>query len=311
MGEAIKIEHGRAGVSETMLAAFHDAMRNVAGTFEVREAAALVLSGELMRRWTADELEQMATELEDEVVIDGERYRRHSEGTARYHTLCGTVAVRRGLYRLVGVHNGPTVVPLELRAGIWENATPALAFSVTQGFATQPPRHYEAEMAAAYRQVPSRSTLERIGKRIGGAINETIDEAEPWLRVAEPMLDGVHSISVGLDRTTVPMAEPIANAPIPEPRIRRRPRPVSVAYRMAYVGTVTLHDDHGRALVTKRFGATPHEGPDELLDRIAGELIHQRARYDVAISVIQDGAPELWNLVAAMCEGTRCRSRTR
>ena len=55
MGEAIKIESGRAGVSETMLAAFHEAMKNVEGTFEVREAVALRLSGELMRRWTADE----------------------------------------------------------------------------------------------------------------------------------------------------------------------------------------------------------------------------------------------------------------
>jgi hypothetical protein len=51
-----------------------------------------------------------------------------------------------------------------------ENATPALAFSVVQGFAERPLRHYQAEMAAAHRHVPSRSTLERMGKRIGDAI---------------------------------------------------------------------------------------------------------------------------------------------
>ena len=205
--------------------------------------------------------------------------------------------VRRHCYRQVGIHNGPHVVPLELRAGIRENATPALAFSVTQGFATQPPRHYELEMAAAHRCVPSRSTLERIGKRIGNAITSELADIEPWIRLAEPVIEGVRSISFGLDRTTAPMAEVIVGAPIPDPRIRRRPPPMTVAYRMVYVGTVSLHDDDGNVVATKAFAATAGAGPDELLERIAAELIHQQARYDVPISVIQDGAPELWNLV--------------
>jgi len=297
MGEAIKIERARDTVPEAMLASFRVAMSKVHGSFREREAAALALANELVRRWIADELQQMANEIDDEIVVGEERYRRHSDGTARYHTLCGAVAVRRSIYRQVGVHNGPTVVPLELRAGLWQNATPALGFSVTQGFASQPLRHYEAEMVAAHRRVPSRSTLERIGKGIGGEIEATLVEAEPWIRAAEPLVDGVHSISVGLDRTTVPMSEPIAGAEAPEPRIRRRPIPVEVAYRMAYVGTVSLHDADGRALSTKPFAATAHEGPDELVMRIMRELIHQRGRYGVSISVIQDGAPELWSLI--------------
>jgi len=302
MGEAIKIERAREHRSDALLASFHDAMAPVRGSFEQREAAALALANELVRSWTADELHAIERELGDEVVVGGERYQRCSEGTVRYHTLCGSIAIRRALYRQTGVHNGPTVVPLDLRAGLWENATPALAFSVTQGFATRPLRDYEREMHAAHRSVPSRSTLERIGKRIGTAIESSLDEHEPWVRAAEPHLDGVHSISVGLDRTTVPMAEPIPGAPIPAPRIRRRPAPVSVAYRMAYVGTVSLHDEDGNVLSTKHFGASAHEGPDEMVERVAGELRHQRARYDVPIAVIQDGAPELWALVAAMSE---------
>jgi hypothetical protein len=297
MGEATRIEIARERRADALLEGFTGAMAAVTGTFAEREAAALALANEVVRRWLGDELQAMADAVGDDVTVDGQRYRRQSDGTVRYHSLCGAVAVRRSSYRLVGVHNGPTVVPLELRAGLWQNATPALAFSVTQGFASQPLRHYEAEMAAAHRCVPSRSTLERIGKGIGAEIEAALDETEPWIRAAEPFVEGVHSISVGLDRTTVPMAEPIPGAVTPEPRRRRRPAPVTVAYRMAYIGTVTLHDARGDALASKPFAATAHEGPDALVERIAFELIHQRARYDAPISVIQDGAPELWSLI--------------
>jgi hypothetical protein len=300
MGEAIRIGRKVERATERLAEVFHEVMAVVGGGFEAREVAALAISNEMVRRWIGDELDAMARSVDDEIVVEGRRYRRSSEGTVRYHTLCGAVAVRRWIYRMVGVHNGPTVVPLELRAGLWENATPALAFSVTQGFAARPLREYEQEMAAAHREVPSRSTLERIGKRIGTTIESKIDETEPWIRATEPRLEGVASISVGLDRTTVPMAEPIEGAEVPEPRIRRRPVPVTVAYRMAYVGTVSLHDADGNVVETKHFGATANEGPAEMLERVARELIHQRARYGAPIAAIQDGAPELWNLIAEM-----------
>jgi len=69
---------------------------------------------------------------------------------------------------------------------------------------------------------------------------------------------------------------------------------------MVYVATVSLHDEHGEVLATKGFAATPGDGPAELLERIAAELTHQHARYNAPISVIQDGAPELWNLIAGL-----------
>ena len=41
--------------------------------------------------------------------------------------------MERATYRLVGQHNGPTVVSLELAIGIRENATSTLLHSVVQG----------------------------------------------------------------------------------------------------------------------------------------------------------------------------------
>src|SRR5262245_13465018 len=288
-----------------LLERFVEALRGVDGAFEHREAAALALGNELVRQWVEHDLGEMAQRFGAEVVVDGQRYRRHVEGTQTYHTLCGPVEVRRASYRQVGIHNGPTVVPLELRAGLRENATPALAFSVVQGFAERPLRHYQAEMTAAHRQVPSRSTLERMGKRIGEAIQAIVTEVEPTIRMAEPVLPAGRSISIGFDRTTVPMAERAARAPTRArrtPYVRRAPPAVTVAYRMAYVATVSLHDAEGTVLVTKRFAATPQQRPDEIVDRVADEVRHLRRRYGaLPLTVVQDGAPELWGLIAQLC----------
>lgn len=169
MGDAIRIGRERERATSTLMTAFREAMRAVAGTFDKREAAALTIGNEIVRRWIADELQAIADAVPDDVVVNGTRYRRSSEGTVRYHTLCGAVAVRRSLHRAVGVHNGPTVVPLELRAGLWANATPALAFSVMQGFAARPLRDYEHEMAAApwgtYRRARRSSGLASASRR--------------------------------------------------------------------------------------------------------------------------------------------------
>ena len=159
-------------------------------------------------------------------------------------------------------------------------------------------------MKAAYRRVPSRSTLERIGKRIGAAIQAVVSVVEPEVRLAEPRVEGAASLSLGLDRTTVPMSEPDERPHAhrrSRARVRRAPAPVTVAHRMSYVGTVSIHDAAGTVLVTKRFAATPQEGPAELVERVGAEVLHQLARYgSLPITVVQDGAPELWSLVHNM-----------
>jgi hypothetical protein len=298
----------RATSEESLLAMFEEMMEGTTGTFGEREAVALRTANELVRRWSAAELERMAARYGDDVRVNGEQYRRHASGVRRYHTLCGAIEVRRDSYRLVGLHNGPTVVPLELEAGLIENATPALAFSVTQGFSERPLRHYEAEMQAAHRTVPSRSTLERIGKRIGERIRGALPVIEPIVRETEIVPVEARSISIGLDRTTVPMAELVDDKchVRRRPYVRRPPPPVTVAYRMAYVATVAVHDEDGETLVSKRFSATANEGPATLMDQLGGEVRHLLSqRPDLQLAIVQDGAPELWKLVDAWLERNR------
>ena len=58
--------------------------------------------------------------------VDGVIYQRHAPGIVRYFTLCGAVDIERWTDREMGVRNGPTLVPLDLDAGLVERTTPAL-----------------------------------------------------------------------------------------------------------------------------------------------------------------------------------------
>ena len=289
----------------TLFAAFEAAMAEQPGPFRDREVGALRLANEMVRQWMQCELSQIGARFEDEVRVDGRRYRRHASGLRRYHSLCGPVVVRRDSYRLVGMHDGPTVIPLEIEAGIHENATPALASSVLQGFATMPLRQYEDEMREAHRVVPARSTLERIGKQLGAAIRDQAPTLEAIVREAEILPPGARSISVGIDRTSVPMAEPAPGRRRvrTKPYVRRAPAPVTVAYRMAYVATLAVHDHQREVIKSIRITATAAEGPAVLMMRLGAELQHLRAQGPrLPLVAVQDGAPELWNLLEGWLE---------
>jgi hypothetical protein len=273
--------------------------------FEVREQAILEAANEIARRALRAELQQIADSHTHEVRVGSRRYRRHESGSVGYHTLAGNVVVQRFSYREVGVRNGPTIVPLDLAAGLFENATPALVRCVAEGIAEMPSRRYEEIMRAAHRPIPSRSTTERLAKGAGNCIKQDILVFEAFARTQEPLPVGAHGISIGLDRTTVPMAEerspsepPKISAPRKKPRIRRAPPPIDVNYRMPYVGTVSVVDRNGDALVTRRYAATVEEGPDDLVHRIRADLLHLRHLDPMMpVAVVQDGAPELWGLM--------------
>ena len=142
-------------------------------SFAEREEAVLAAANEMCRRLLEAALQATADGHPDRVRIEGIAYARHQEGAVTYHSLCGPLTVRRATYREVGEHNGPTVVALDLAAGLIEGATPALAYRVALGYAQGPGRHAEEQMHADHRQPPSRSTLERLAKAIGTAVTRS------------------------------------------------------------------------------------------------------------------------------------------
>ena len=157
----------------------------VKATFAEREAAALAIGNEVVRGFLQQDLQELSDGLGGDVVVDGVPYKEHEPGAVTYHSLCGPLEVQRPSSRMVGVHNGRIVIPLELAAGIIEGATPAMAYNVTHGYAQHDMRIHGETLELAHRLPPSRTTLERIAKRIAEAAVEQSARIEPLVRRAE------------------------------------------------------------------------------------------------------------------------------
>lgn len=274
------------------------------GDFATREGATLALLEETMRSTIEEELQEIAGGFGDLLLVDGVEYKRHQRGVGQYYCLGGTLHVARNTYRRVGVRNGPTVVPVELVAGLAEGATPAFAYNVMHGYGERDTRQHAESLAAAHRTPPPRATLERMAKRLARKAHAVAPRIEAVLRQTEALPEGARAVCIGLDRTSVPMAEERpAGAPAKRTRKRRKPRqrcapkPVDVNYRMAYVGTVSTVDEHGEALVTRRYAAPACDDPATLVAKMVADVrAAVRRQPTLAVGIVQDGAPEMWNL---------------
>ena len=276
------------------------------GVFAEREQAALEITEEVVRGVLEEDLQRIGDSFGEHVLVAGIEYRRHEEGTGEYHSLCGSLSPKRATYRKVGVRNGPTIVPLELEAGLVEHATPALGESVAHGYGCHDMRLHGEVLRTARRTPPPRATLERIATRVAQKAVTEAPKIEKKIRRRETLPDGAHAIVVGLDRTSVPMVEdrPDDAPPKPEPvrrtpLVRTPPKPFDVNWRMAYVGTVCVVDRHGLALHTTRYAAAACDEPKDIVDRMMEDVRTARRREPLRVGVMQDGAHEMWNLVRA------------
>jgi hypothetical protein len=104
-------------------------------------------------------------------------------------------------------------------------------------------------------------------------------------------------VSVSLDRVSVPMEEPRPR-PAGRPQKGAPKRPVERNFRMAYCGTVTLHDQDGAGRYTIRYGCMPEGDIVGLRDRMVADVATLRSkRPELKIELLCDGAPEMWNLL--------------
>lgn len=270
------------------------------------EAVLLRATNEAVRRGLQRRLQRLANAFGDEILVGTHTYRRHQPGCVKYFSLCGSMEVDRWTYRRTDERNGRTIVALDKATGIAAGATPALAFAVAQGVAKAPIRSVEQDLRAAYRSPPSRSKMDRIGRYLGEKVNQAVEEIEPKLRACELLPAGAKAINIGLDRTTIPMEEPVDGE---GPRAESK---VVVRYRMGYVGTFCITDKKCEPLVTRRYAAPAHEGPERLLARMKADL--ERAleqNPNLNIGVVQDGAAEMWNLTRAMLDSIPRLARPR
>ena len=216
------------------------------------------------------------------VVIGGVRYTRVGRCEGAYHTMVGSVSVERSLYRQSGQRGGQpggrVVDAVSLRAGVvgdgWLPQTArAMSYAVQQGTSR------EAEKTAQeFRRLPySRASFERVTHVVGALAVADHQDIEDALIDAVEVPGEATSVSVSLDRVSVPMEEPRPR-PVGRPKKGAAKRPVERNFRMAYCGTVTLHDKTGAGRYTIRYGCMPQGDIVGLRDRmVCGDAAEQAA----------------------------------
>lgn len=232
------------------------------------------------------------------VSIQGRPHARVGRYPATYYTLAGPVQVERSLYRDVEQRNGPTVDAVSLRAGVvaegWLPQTAqAMGHLIQQGTS----REAEATASAVSRLPYSRCSFERVGHAVGSLYAQDHMTIEQQLIEAYQVPREATGLSVSLDRVSVPMEEPHPNPPPRGPKDKPK-RHVVRTFRMAYCGTVTLHDKDGKALHTIRYGRMPQGDAQGLCEGLASDVDELRKqRPDLQVTLLADGAEEMWNLL--------------
>ena len=159
----------------------------------------------------------------------------------------------------------------------------------------------EAEATAGeYGRLPySRSSFERVAHLVGAFAVADHRDIEDALIDAYEIPAGTRSVSISLDRVSVPMEEPRPR-PVGRPRKDAPKKPVERTFRMAYCGTVTVHDENGSALHTIRYGSMPEGDVLGLRDRLVADVATLVSKQpSLNIQLLCDGAPEMWHLLEA------------
>lgn len=236
------------------------------------------------------------------VVIGGKRYTQVGRCEAPYHSMAGSVQVERSLYRQSGQRGGQpggkVVDAVSLRAGVvgdgWlPHTARAMSHALQQGTS----REAEASAGEFGRLPYSRCSFERVGHLVGALAVADREDIEDALIDAYEMPVEARTVSVSLDRVNVPMEEP-RSRPVGRPRKDAPKKPVERNFRLAYCGTVTLHDENGVGLHTIRYGCMPQGDVIGLRNRLVADAATLLSKESgLKIQLLCDGAPEMWNLL--------------
>lgn len=275
-------------------------------TFEERQNASFEIAREALRRREEREMRGAVTSA-DEVEVEGKRYRRLSQrSSGTYFGRWGSHRIDESLYREVGVRNGPTIKPVELRLGIVSHMTPDFARVVGALSADDSSRSLQRVLTAVGLHVPSRAFLADRLTELGTEVADRAALLEAAARALHTLPEGIASVSCGLDRMSVRMAEevesPSADRKVrQEPYERQPPPPHEYHYRKAWVGSTSVYDEAGRELATWRFAMEADGEPDTLAQRVVAEVSTVLDQCPgIPVTCVQDAAPELRVLPATL-----------
>lgn len=232
------------------------------------------------------------------IEVGGVVYRRmNQKAECTYCTLRDEIVIDRHLYRQEGIRNGPTVVPLDLRAGIVDaRYTPAAAVAFARLAQSMPSREAEATCESLHVLPYSRSEHFRVGVEVGSRWDSLRDAFEPSLVAQMDLEVAATSVSVAIDRVSMPMAEPRELTPHDiENGVKK---PISVEMRMAFSAVWTLYDVEGKPLQAVRYAHVPTGGAKDMERCLSRDLdVLLARRPDLRLVTLADGAPEMQGIL--------------
>jgi hypothetical protein len=271
-------------------------------TYEMRQRAMSSVSADMMWLDEQEMLEELVAK-DDRIEMDGVAYKKLAQpSSATYHGLRGSHLIAEPLYRQEGLRNGPTIKPLEARAGmIAKHVLPdaARVFGLLSAYMTS--TEIEMSLKEMGFDPPGRAFIEKRLKIMAGEITEGAVELEEAARASEVDIPAAAAISCGLDRMAVQMDEPLPQGktlpdrvPRKKPYARTPPPPAEHNWRMAWVGSMTEYDSDGNAIRTLRYGSDAGADRTGLANRIIADANATLARSPGApVICIQDGAKDL------------------
>lgn len=236
------------------------------------------------------------------IRVDGKVWTRMATYPVKVLGLHGDLVVSRALYRQADVRNGPTIDPVSLRAGLLECVTPAAFAAIGRLQATMPSREAE-DLCTELGVLPtSRSSLERIGSRVGQRVEAQAIEAEEAFFDDFEVPAEAKTLLVSVDRAAIPEEEP--REPTAADIAAGTQRPVTVAWRMGFCAMWALYNDGGEIVFMRRYAHMAKGGAQAIELSLAGDT-HEilSARPDLRVVTVGDGAPEMQTLLQAAAQG--------
>jgi hypothetical protein len=238
----------------------------------------------------------------DAIVLDGKVHRRVLRQSQTYVTSAGEVVVERTLYKDRGDEDGRCVSPMELTIGvIGDFWTPRAAQQALWVVAQMTPKKSAELFKRVGNMAPSKSSLDRLPKRIDERWEEGREEFEGALREGFEIPEGSVSIAISLDGVLAPIDGANSRADVraqaaEEGRVSKGP----AGYREASCATLSFCDAKGDLLGALRMARAPETKKATLKKMLVDEVSAVvRAHPELKVMKVADGALDNWDFLTS------------
>jgi len=268
------------------------ARREASGDFEAFEREVCALFAEAECDVLGEALERLDVDA-PYVVIEGRRHHRVLRGPQRYTTAAGPVVVERTLYR---AGKERAVVPMERRAGVVEGQwTPRAARLMSLASAHLSAEEAERVFRELGRMQPSKSSLDRLPKRLSARWEAERGEFETSLRAGHRVPEGAVTMAASLDGVMVPMKDGEREAKRARARADGKRQKGPAGYQEAGCATLSFFDAEGERLETIRLARMPEARKATLKGMLSAEASAALAqRPELRVVKLADGTKDNW-----------------